>query len=98
MICKFCNAEMEDSHKFCPFCGKDQSESAEPEQGRTVEPVQEMTAEPVVEKPKKKRKKHIQIVHAIPETLQEKLLLQKEIRNEDIKRAIKLYTRSGMNK
>ena len=52
----------------------------------------------LIEKPKKKRKKHIQIVHAIPETLQEKLLLQKEIRNEDIKRAIKLFTRSGMNK
>lgn len=22
MICKFCNAEVSDEHKFCPFCGK----------------------------------------------------------------------------
>lgn len=26
MNCKFCNAEMDENHKFCPFCGKDQSE------------------------------------------------------------------------
>lgn len=26
MVCKFCNAEVENEHKFCPFCGKDLSE------------------------------------------------------------------------
>ena len=26
MNCKFCNAEMDDNHKFCPFCGKAQTE------------------------------------------------------------------------
>ena len=26
MNCKFCNAEMDENHKFCPFCGKAQIE------------------------------------------------------------------------
>lgn len=46
-----------------------------------------------VEKPKKKSKKHIQIIHRIDDVLEEKLKNKKPIYNEDIKRAIKLYWR-----
>ena len=51
-----------------------------------------------IEKPKKKKRKHIQVVYTIPESLKAKLSNKEEIRNEDIKYAIKLYTQSGMNK
>lgn len=44
-----------------------------------------------LDKPKKKKKKHIQIIYTIPENLQEKLLQKETIQNEDIKRAIKTY-------
>lgn len=50
-----------------------------------------------IEKPKKKKMKHIQIVHTIPENLREKLPVRESIRNEDIKYAIKMYTHAGMN-
>lgn len=43
-----------------------------------------------LEKPKKKKKKHIQILYTIPENLREKLPQKESIRNEDIKRAIRL--------
>lgn len=43
-----------------------------------------------LEKPKKKNKKHIQIIREISEELKEKLQSGK-VENEDIKRAIKLY-------
>ena len=46
-----------------------------------------------LEKPKKKRKKHIQIVNRVDETIQNKLETGQIIYNEDIKRAIKLYWR-----
>lgn len=48
-----------------------------------------------LEKPKKKKKKHIQILYEIPENLREKLPQKESIRNEDIKRAIRL--RSSRN-
>lgn len=51
-----------------------------------------------VEKPKKKKMKHIQIMYTIPENLKGKLSNKEGIRNEDIKYAIKMYTQSGMNK
>ena len=44
-------------------------------------------------KPKKKRKKHIQIINRVDETIQNKLDTKQIIYNEDIKRAIKLYWR-----
>lgn len=43
-----------------------------------------------VDKPKKKRKKHIQIDYQIMDLIKEKLEAKVELRNEDIKRAIKL--------
>ncbi len=43
-----------------------------------------------LEKPKKKKKKHIQIQYEIPENLQEKLQRGEALRNEDIKRGIKM--------
>ena len=45
------------------------------------------------EKPKKKSKKHIQIINRVDETIQNKLETGQIIYNEDIKRAIKLYWR-----
>ena len=50
-----------------------------------------------LEKLKRKNKKHIQIIHYIPEEIQEKLGSQESIRNEDIKHAIKMYTLRGRN-
>ena len=46
-----------------------------------------------IEKPKKKSKKHIQIINRVDETIQNKLETGQIIYNEDIKRAIKLYWR-----
>ena len=46
-----------------------------------------------VDKPKKKSKKHIQIINRVDETIQNKLETKQIIYNEDIKRAIKLYWR-----
>lgn len=46
-----------------------------------------------LDKPKKKSKKHIQIINRIDETIQNKLETGQIIYNEDIKRAIKLYWR-----
>ena len=44
-----------------------------------------------VEKPKRKNKKHIQIIKNLPEEITALLTQTKEFRNEEIKRAIKLY-------
>ncbi len=52
----------------------------------------------LLEKPKKKKKKHIQIIYTIPENLQKKLEEGKPLQNEDIKRAIKRYFHEGMRK
>jgi len=46
-----------------------------------------------VDKPKKKRRKHIQIDYQILDVIKEKLETKCELRNEDIKRAIKLKER-----
>ena len=44
-----------------------------------------------VDKPKKKKKKHVQIIIHIDQAIEEKLCQDKLFINEDIKRAIKLY-------
>ena len=46
-----------------------------------------------LDKPKKKSKKHIQIINKVDEIIQNKLETKQSIYNEDIKRAIKLYWR-----
>ena len=50
-----------------------------------------------IEKPKKKNKKHIQIVKQLPKDITEILSRDREFRNEEIKRAIKLYQKSECN-
>ncbi len=47
-----------------------------------------------VERPKKKNKKHIQVIHRIPEPVKSVLEDKKALRNEYIKRAIKSESRS----
>lgn len=47
-----------------------------------------------IEKPKKKNKKHIQIIKRLPEEITNLLMQDRELRNEEIKRAIKLYKKS----
>lgn len=44
-----------------------------------------------IEKPKKKKKKHIQVINCIDEELRNKLNDNVLIRDEDIKKAIKCY-------
>ena len=51
-----------------------------------------------LEKPKKKKRKHIQIQYTIPENLREKLSRKESIRNEDIKFAIKLHSSRELRK
>jgi len=45
-----------------------------------------------VEKPKRKNRKHIQIIEKLPKEITE-VFTQENFRNEEIKRAIKLYQR-----
>lgn len=47
-----------------------------------------------LEKPKRKNKKHIQVIKKLPKEVTE-VFTQENFRNEDIKRAIKLYQASG---
>lgn len=51
-----------------------------------------------LEKPKKKNKKHIQIIKKLPKEVTEVFTWKESFRNEEIKRAIKLYRRSGGEK
>lgn len=46
-----------------------------------------------VEKPKRKNKKHIQIIKKLPKEITE-VFTQENFRNEEIKRAIKLYQKN----
>lgn len=47
-----------------------------------------------IEKPKKKKMKHLQPIHIIDQELQTKLDSLGHLQNEDIKRAIKIYLAS----
>lgn len=47
-----------------------------------------------VEKPKKKNQKHIQVIKKLPYEVTELLRQDREFRNEEIKRAVKLYLKS----
>ncbi|EOS27106.1 hypothetical protein C806_00699 [Lachnospiraceae bacterium 3-1] len=49
-----------------------------------------------LEKPKKKNKKHIQMIKKLPKEITE-VFMQENFRNEEIKRAIKLYQKSIRN-
>lgn len=44
-----------------------------------------------MENPKRKNKKHIQIIKKLPKEITELLIQDRNFRNEEIKRAIKLY-------
>lgn len=44
-----------------------------------------------VEKPKKKKKKHVQCIHYKDENIRNKKAMNERIINEDVKRAIKLF-------
>ena len=46
-----------------------------------------------IEKPKRKNRKHIQIIKKLPKEITE-VFTQENFRNEEIKRAIRLYQRS----
>ena len=49
-----------------------------------------------VEKPKKKRIKHIQIINAtVPEVLRDRLINKETVSNEEIKYAIKIYRKDN---
>lgn len=48
-----------------------------------------------MDKPKKKNKKHIKIIHYIDDTFIMKYRNTQIIRNEDIRRAIKIYQTKG---
>lgn len=50
-----------------------------------------------IDKPKKKKLKHIQVINKIDEDIFEKLETNKILQNEDIKKAIKIYKKSIEN-
>lgn len=50
-----------------------------------------------IEKPKKKNRKHIQIIKNLPKEITE-VFTQQDFRNEEIKRAIKLYQKHTASK
>lgn len=49
----------------------------------------------LLEKPKKKSKKHIQIIKKLPKEVTEVFTEKDNFQNEEIKRAIKLYCKLG---
>lgn len=51
-----------------------------------------------LESPKKKKMKHIQPIHEIDKTIKEKLDSNIELRNEDIKLALKCYKKAMIEK
>lgn len=50
-----------------------------------------------VDKPKRKKKKHVQIIKEVQETIVEKIQTNQTIQNEEIKRIIKLKLLEGGN-
>lgn len=48
-----------------------------------------------LEKPKRKSKKHVQVIKKLPKEITEVFTQKENFRNEEIKRAIKLYRKSG---
>ena len=48
-----------------------------------------------LDKPKRKNKKHVQVIHHQDEALSRKLLNRELVINEDVKRALALYKREG---
>lgn len=53
MNCRFCNAEINEEHKFCPNCGKNMTQEEEV----FVLPTEDMVAETVTEQPVSKKKR-----------------------------------------
>ena len=50
-----------------------------------------------VDKPKRKKKKHVQVIREIQQTVVDKIQNNQEIQNEEIKRIIKLKSLEGGN-
>lgn len=48
-----------------------------------------------MDKPKRKNKKHVQIIHHQDAKLSSKLLNSEHVRDEDVKRALAVYKREG---